>query len=126
MSRLDDIMAVVGVPLLLEQLGDGTPITYTPAGGSPVSLTAIVGPERHEPDDDDEEGRSLLRVREVSFATDPAGEYGGVAAPAVNATVTIGGEVWPVKEIVSVGGGLATVRVALRGAVEHSRAGYRR
>jgi len=118
-----DIFAESALPSLLDTLGDS--ITYTPAGGDDVSLTAVVGQEERG-ELEVEHGRRLRREREVTIATDPDGPYGGVAAPALNDTVTIDSESWAVESISSKADGVATLLVVRFGDVERSQEGYRR
>ena len=123
-SDFDTLMAAIGVPVLMEHLGDA--ITYTPAGGAGAAITGILGFEEDR-EDETLDGRRLRRLRDVTVNTDPADpDYGGVASPALNATVTVGGVQYAVESIVSLSANL--VRLALRRvtALEVSRENYRK
>ena len=125
MSRLDDEFAAGGVSALMDVLGDAGRLTYTPAGGDAVSLTAIIGPEQTE-EDSDLDGRTNRAVREVTITTDPDCDYGGVAGPATNATVTIDDVEWAVEEILSQDANLVTLLLVRETRVERGRPDYRR
>ncbi len=123
MARFDDDYAAAGVPALMWEFGDS--ITYTPAGGSPVALTADVGKE-HYGEVDTENGRRLRRERQVTICRDPSSDYGGVATPKLLDTVTIAGEIWAVEDIDPLDAGEATLLVVRGGDVERSQDNYRR
>jgi len=91
-STFDTLMDELGSPVLLEYVGE--PLTYTPAGGAGVACTGIVGFEEDE-EEETLDGRRRKRVRDVSLSTDD------VAAPALNATVTIGGVEYAIERVVS-------------------------
>ena len=124
-SLFDDLMADVGVPVLMDALGDPTSITYTPAGGVAVTLTAIVGAETTE-EDEVIDGREQKLIRAVSIHTDPDSTWGGVASPALTAMVTIGGVQYAIESIGSSDENWHTLNLTRRGKVEVSRRGYRR
>lgn len=96
MSRLDTQFAASGLPMLFERLGTAG-VICTPEGGSPVTLTAIVGEEVITVEEGNR-GRERVRRREIKITRDPSGPYGGVAAPEPTMTVTIGGEVWEIED----------------------------
>ncbi len=124
MSKFSDLVNSMGVPLLMDQLGDVDSVVYTPAGGVPVTLTAIIGPEETE-QGQDEGGRCERVTREVVITTDPDSEYGGVAEPATNATATAKDATWAVEEILSKTDSLARLQLLRKGITERSRPGYR-
>lgn len=79
----------------------GDSITYTPAGGSPATVTALVDAERVE-ERDAHDGTKLAAVRRVTILlddTDP--DYGGVAAPAVNAALAVNSVSYAVESVVA-------------------------
>lgn len=123
MTAFDDLFAEMGLPLLKEQLGET--VTYTPAGGENVELTAIVGPEETE-ETEDLEGITQRRVRQVTIATDPDGDWGGVAAPGTNDSLTIGGVEYAVEAIEAQSASLTQMRLVRRGVAEKARMGYRK
>lgn len=96
MSRLDAQFAATGVPTLFEQLGRPG-IVYTPTGGSPAALTAMVGEEVIEVEEEPQ-GKVRVRRREVKIARDPAGPFGGVADPLPADTLTIDGLVYEIED----------------------------
>ena len=122
MSRFDSMFAGSGLPLLMYQAGQA--ITYTPVTGSAVSLTAIVG-EVSTLEEDDDDGRTSRASRDVTIATDPSASTGGVAAPSLADTVTIGSDIWPVESIEALAGSFVRLRVARSEPIALTRAGYR-
>ena len=122
MSLFDANFAAGGVPALMDHLGES--ITYTPPGGVAVSLTADVSPLRRE-EADDFTGRNARWVREAIVATDPDGDYGGVAAPVLGAVVTIGGETYSVDHLSDLSASAARLHLTRVESRERSRPGYR-
>ena len=115
-------MAEIGVPALMEHVG-GIPIVYVPGSGDTVDLTGIVGPiETVEVET--EHGIKRVQERDVTISVDPDSEWGGVAAPALNAVVTIAGQNWAIKSVAQTGN-QARLRTTLIGIAERSRPGYR-
>lgn len=98
----------------------GQAVTYTPAGGDPVSITAIV--DRQQTDDrTDEDGLVVVEGCVVTIWHD-AGN--GVAAPAIGDAVTIGGTAFVVHELGGESAGLIELdlrRVAVteKSATQH-------
>lgn len=113
-SLFDNLMADAGVPVLMDTLADEDTITYTPAGGEGVPVSAILVAETSE-EDEELDGPSQKLVREVSILTDPASEWGGVAAPALTATVTIGGVEYAVEAIKSQDANWVALKLVRRG-----------
>jgi hypothetical protein len=95
MSRLDAQFIATGLPALFEQLGRS--VTFTPDGGAPVTLTAIVGEEVIS-DEDVGQGKVRIRRREVKITRDPAGPYGGVADPLPTGRVTVDELVYEIED----------------------------
>lgn len=126
MSLLDDLMTGGAADLLLENLAAGTAITYTPAGASPVALSAIVGSITSEPDEAFEGGRARRRHCTVTFSIDSTSAYGGVASPGERDTAVIGGETWAFDKLISKTAALATVQLVIGGVVEATRRDFRR
>ena len=122
MSQFDSLFADVGLPVLMDQLGRS--ITYTPASGSPTSLTAIVGNEELK-FEETQDGEQQRRVRDITICTDPTGPYGGVASPANLDQVTFGSVVYVVKSIQSVSSGMVRLEAVRIGSHEKSRPDYR-
>jgi len=122
-SLLDDLMSAIGVDALMHQRGQSA--TYSPAGGTPVTLTAILGDERTE-EDDEFDGRRSRQVRSATIAKDPNCEWGGVAAPATNATMTADGVIYAVRSIESETESLVTLALQRKTQIERSRQRYRR
>ena len=125
MSRLDNDFATGGVSALMDGLGSAGRLVYTPAGGDAVSLTAMIGAESTE-EGSDLEGRTNRAVCEVIISTDPDCDYGGVASPATNATVTLDGVEWAIDDILAQDANLATLRLVRETRVERGRPDYRR
>ena len=124
MSIFDELMSDLGVNHLMHALGEAG-WTYTPAGGSPVSLTAIAEAKKTE-EDETLDGRRRRRVRTVSITTDPNSDYGGVASPSIEATMTSPQNVeYAVEEIESLSASMARLRLRRRDQLERSRPDYR-
>ena len=123
MSRFDANMAAVAAPALFHVHGES--VTVTAADGTETALTAIVGPERRV-DMQTGDGRNLRYERDVTIGRGPTADYGGVASPAVNMTVTIGGLVYAVEAIENESENLARLHTVRIGVVERTRPGYRR
>jgi hypothetical protein len=97
MSNISDDAAAILVPDAFEHLGESA--TYTAAGGSPVDLQYI-------PDGLVDSDHQLVSTgvvagisRAVKITNDAAGDYGGVAAPAVGDAITIGSTVYGVVQV---------------------------
>lgn len=104
----------------------GTAITYTEPGESAVSLTAIVKPEQGQPEEDGVHANTLAPItREITISKDPAGEFGGVAAPRMDAKFTVGSDDWAIESIVSESASLTTLRCIRHLPREISKRGYR-
>lgn len=90
---------------VLDTFGDS--ITYTPTGGSPKSITAVVGDIETEGADDDI-GRfeqSFCDILILLDATD------GIASPAKNDVVTVGSDDFKVEQIVGKNATVARLRL---------------
>ncbi len=121
-SAFETAFADAGAPALLSQFGQSC--TYTPAGGAAVALTAMVGAEQsHEGEYSD--GRRLIRTRQITLATDPAGPYGGVEDVHLFDTITVGTVTYAVHEIDSRSHSLVTCTAIRTEDMQRSRDGYR-
>ena len=92
----------VAAPVLFGSLGDT--VTYTPAGGTGKTISAIPGQirtEEHEMGTGLTDGMGRKRYRTYAIASDATI---GVAAPAENDTITHGGQTWVVSQIEMTGG----------------------
>ena len=124
-SAFDSLVAEQVTPAVAALFGRA--ITYTPAVGAAVNLTALhIGPEREDQEVTEERGAAQRVVREVKISTDPDCDLGGVAAPAANATVTIDTVVWPIERVEMLSGGRARLVCARDPQTQRSRSGYRR
>lgn len=121
-SDFDTDFATAGAPNLLTRFGQ--PASYTPAGGEAVSLSGAVSDEQVQTEEDSA-GRTSVRTCRFTISRDPDGEHGGVADPAINATVTIDGDAWEVRDITELDAVMATVLLVRVGRSERSRPGYR-
>ena len=121
MSDFDDLYSDA-----LQQLADvcGDEVFYTPAGGTPVSVVAIVGLESSE-EVEDTRGRHIVRRRDVTIRTDEDAPGGGVEVPAENATFTINEVEYAVSGIVMQGNGYCRLQLTRKTISERSRPGYR-
>lgn len=122
-STFDELYAEVAVPHVLGHFGET--ITYTPAGGTAVPLTGSVGPERTV-EDDDGGYRRLIRTRSITISRDAGSSEGGVAAPAKNDSVTVGGVVYAVMEIGHESPSVSVLECVRREDVQRSSDEYRR
>ncbi len=88
-----------------------TEVTYTPSGGDPVTVQALLAPQRddYRPD---EQAEYLVRERECTILTDADT---GVAAPGREDTVTIGTTVWVVSQVIEKGPASALLLLVSRG-----------
>ena len=91
-----------GADDLFDHLGDGTQVTYRPKSGPPVTLTAIVAKavDEVETATDGQERRVELVM---TISRTPTSPFGGVASPALHATVEIDGVEYTVTEAVARG-----------------------
>ena len=122
MSAFDTTYADCALPQLMDQLGRA--ITYDPADGDKVELTAIVGQITTE-EQAGERGGKKVQIRTVIITTDADGIYGGVAAPRQNEELIIDGDRWAVEAQPTVSASAARLRVVRIGSRERSRDGYR-
>jgi hypothetical protein len=122
-SVFETAFAAFAAPSLLEQFG--VEVTYSPAGGTAGTLTAIVTAEESR-ESADPDGRRVVRVRELTVSADPAGDYGGVAAVSLNDTVTIDGTTYAVSQVNAVTDSLITCEITRVEDMQRSRPGYRR
>ena len=109
----------------MEQFSDSGRVTYTPKGGNAAALAAIVGNEVATEEVHDTGRRRVLR-RTLTITTDPSGTYGGVAAPALNATVTVDTVSYAVESVKPLGRDSFDVVVVRHEPMEVSRRDYRR
>lgn len=123
MSRFDSIMTGAG---LLTSMGQhGQTVTYTGPGefDSAVSLTAMVDDGSSAQVEGEDREMHERRCR-VIVNTDTSSEYGGVADPAVNAKISIDGEVWAVMSVnTKLPGSLVELECQRGGQMARSRFG---
>lgn len=122
-SAFETAFADAGAPSLLAQFGQAC--TYTPAGGTAVSLSAMVGAEQSN-EAEYSDGRRLIRTRQITLATDPDGDYGGVEDVHLYDTVTVGTVTYAVHEIESRSHSLVTCTAIRTEDMQRSQDGYRR
>lgn len=84
-------------------------ITYTPKGGSPKTINALVGALDTETEDD-ELGETNVKRRRIVILTDATK---GIASPKANDIVTIASEAWRVSSIDAQGFGKATLSIVM-------------
>lgn len=124
MTVHDDLMTEMALPAMFEHQGTAG-VTYTPEGGSGVSLTAVLWPEELV-EEQYADGTRLLRRRDALISRDPAGEYGGVASPEVHDTLTIGGELWNVQEFAKQTSEFTILRLTSGPIAERAHPAFRR
>ncbi len=125
-SPFDERFARVGAPRLLAAFGET--VIYTPRAGAGVELTGIVS--RNETGEQQQErGRVKKKVWELAVPTTaeaasgtPTGEY--VADPDQAAAVTIDGEEFAVRKVLSMGP-LAALEIASVASMERTRPNFR-
>lgn len=122
-SSFDTEFASGALPDLLAFHGEQ--VTYTTAAGS---ASTIYGRFRENVSDtrDETDGREVVRSATIRISNDPALDtYSGIAAPAVDDTVTIGGEDWHVTNIGEPNGGQWTLELERIESLEKTQPGYR-
>ena len=121
-SSHETLVDASALPAVLEV--HGASVSYTPKGGDAVTVTAAAGAETVTWID--REGQQTKR-RELplTISTDAAGDYAGVAEPALRATVTIGGELWNVEQITPLAGSFARLSLVRLEPAGRARAAYR-
>lgn len=122
-SAFDLQFAESGAPALLAQFGQT--VTYTPAGGTAVALTAIVHAEE-ERESEHPDGRRLTRTRQVDFSSDADSPDGGVAAVKLFDTLTIGGVTYAVHAVLAKTHAMTSVETIRTEDLQRSGDGYRR
>jgi hypothetical protein len=122
-SQLEEDFATLGLPSLFQQ--GGRSVTYDPAVGADVALTAIVHPEEAS-EDIVETGRQKNRRRRIDITTDPASDFGGVASPQLNDKVTIDSESWSVESFGRIAGEFIRMMLVRPQAIELARESLRR
>lgn len=110
--------------VLWEHFAEAGRVVYTPANGTAVALTAIIGKETIVRDDS-HAGQSRKLRREVKIVLDPTSEYGGVAEPRNNASVTVDAIPYNIDSI-SLLSGHAVLGLVRVDSAEASRPDYRR
>lgn len=124
MSVFQTLFAESCIPSLMQT--NGQTISFLSAvGATPLILTAMVGNEERV-EGQDSDGRTVTLERSVILTRDPAGPFGGVAAPRLDAEVVIDSANYAVVSVVQQSEGLARLTVRRRIAVERSREGMRR
>lgn len=123
MSTFTENYAAAALPALFDVYGQA--VTYTPAGGDGVALTAILSPDEIEelPTLD---GRELRRTRHATISRDPDGDAGGVASPSHRDTVTADGRTYAVEAVAEMTDAWARLRLTHSAALEVTRPAYRR
>ncbi|MEK6799387.1 MAG: hypothetical protein AABZ12_10510 [Planctomycetota bacterium] len=122
-SDFDALMGEMGAPTLMQSGGEA--VVYRPAVGGTVNLTAIIGGEEETPDEQDDQGRTFVRMRTVTMRTDAGAAEGGVADPGLNDELDIGADRYAVKAIEQIGGTLVRMVCVRIGLAEAARTGYR-
>jgi hypothetical protein len=100
-TQHDTMFAGSALEVLFDHHGES--VTYTPAQGVAVAVTAVVGAEKIETIFQGDR-RIKRRKRTATISVDAASSYGGVASPALSATVTIGTLIYAVAEITPLSG----------------------
>lgn len=98
MTKFDDIFSSGSVPAMWDMFSSS--VSYTPAGGATVeNVVALLSDETEEVVSTDD-GNSIVKRRTATFVTNNAlPDYSGVATIAENATVTIGSDVYAVRNV---------------------------
>lgn len=125
MSAHSALFQSASLPLLFEQHADSGRVTYTPKGGNAVSLSAIVGGDRTA-EEAGHDGPRRIRRRPVTITTDSDGEYGGVANPEDNATVTVDSIEYSVESLQPLAEGYLRLQLVRPERQQVSRPDYHR
>lgn len=120
-STFDDDFEQLATPHLVAAFGEE--ITYT-VDGEPTTLTATVLDERLV-EEATQTGRDVHAILDVEIGRDPSADRGGIENPRVDATVTIRGVVYAVREIAEQSAYSTTLRVIRKTSKERTRAKYR-
>lgn len=120
MSTFSALFTATALPVLFDQHAESGRVTYAPAGGSAVAVTAIVGEEK-DSDDPHGTGQRRCRVRTITVKTDAA----GIASPQLNAIATVDDVGYAVDQISTPGAGFADLRLIRFEQEEISRPNYR-
>ena len=122
MTTFDDEFDAVAADALMDEFGESA--TYHPVSGDDVALTVLPTDEQVE---ERQENDRLVKYRTlaVTISTDPAGDYGGVAAPSVLASVTYGGAKYAIEGVQDTDGSFVDLKLARPELVEHGRPQYR-
>ncbi len=114
MSQFDDIFEDQAGPALMEHLGDA--ITYTPAGGSAVSITCLWrSQEETTAFADDGSGKQHEAIASINNDAST-----GVVAPAIGDSITKSSVTWFVREV-QTSGALHRLRVARYVQIQRGR-----
>jgi len=99
----------------------GRDVTYTPAGGSGTTVSAIVPPYRKAVDDYDETSREAYRSVEIIV------QISEVATPAIGDQFTFDDLTWAVTEIAGISSAYAILRLleVRRSRTQTSAGGYK-
>ena len=120
MSFKDNLATDVDkVFLNLDEFGEN--ITYTPSGGDPKTIKAIVNRDAFEPEFQ-EDGRMYRREGVIFISTD---SEKGIASPGYKDTVTFNSETWAIVSIRNDGMGMAELRIVRMEAIEKSQETHR-
>jgi hypothetical protein len=124
MSTHDELFGTGALPVLMSHFGDSARAQYIPKGGVAVAVTAIIGNEEAIEVEHASGRRRVLR-RTVTITRDASSQFGGVAEPALNASVKIDTVVYAIASIKPLGDGIFDVVVTRSSPTEVSRADYR-
>lgn len=103
----------------------GRSVTYQVPQSDPVTLTAIVGADRHEEIESDD-GRENERIRDVTVLTDSTNtDFGGITNPHMRDKITIDGEIWQVQRVIDKSESLAKLECIYVARLEISKPNFR-
>lgn len=122
-SSFDTEFAAGALPDLLAVHGEQ--VTYTTAAGSASTIYGRFH-ENVSETRDDTDGREIVRSATIRISNDPTLDtYSGIAAPAVDDTVTVNGETWIVTNTGEPSGGQWTLELERIESLEKTQPGYR-
>lgn len=124
MSFHSELIAGVGSPLLLETAGQSIEVRLK-SEDAPRTLTALIGKERTV-EKQIGNTRKQVRQRRVTFTTDEASRFGGIAALPMNAIVTFENVDYAITEKPSDQDGMVSVILERSAIEDHAQPGYRR
>ena len=122
MGVLESTMSSTGWEVLVDEAGQS--VTYCSGPRYRATLTAVLT-DQDEVEEKTDQGRILMRAREMTFQRSATTGWAGIASAKVGDVVEIGAEKWNVSVVLREDDTFITVKIKLAAVAERSRAGYR-